>query len=74
MWHLAHRGQVDLQSAGRAQVQLLGCLPAIEVGEPAFTFELQRHSDAYGWGLMSNAAHPGYARTELIPNGPGPAA
>jgi hypothetical protein len=36
-----------------------------------FTFELQRHSDAYGWGLMSNAAHPGYARTELIPNGPG---
>jgi NAD(P)-dependent dehydrogenase (short-subunit alcohol dehydrogenase family) len=36
-----------------------------------FTFELQRRSDAYGWGLMSNAAHPGYARTELIPNGPG---
>jgi NAD(P)-dependent dehydrogenase (short-subunit alcohol dehydrogenase family) len=36
-----------------------------------FTFELQRRSDADGWGLMSNAAHPGYARTELIPNGPG---
>ena len=36
-----------------------------------FTFELQRRSDAYGWGLMSNAAHPGYARTDLIPNGPG---
>jgi NAD(P)-dependent dehydrogenase (short-subunit alcohol dehydrogenase family) len=36
-----------------------------------FTFELQRRSDAYGWGLMSKAAHPGYARTELIPNGPG---
>lgn len=36
-----------------------------------FTFELQRRSDAFGWGLMSNAAHPGYARTELIPNGPG---
>ncbi len=36
-----------------------------------FTFELQRRSDANGWGLMSNAAHPGYARTELIPNGPG---
>jgi NAD(P)-dependent dehydrogenase (short-subunit alcohol dehydrogenase family) len=34
-----------------------------------FTFELQRRSDAYGWGLMSNAAHPGYARTGLIPNG-----
>jgi NAD(P)-dependent dehydrogenase (short-subunit alcohol dehydrogenase family) len=36
-----------------------------------FTFELQRRSDAGGWGLMSNAAHPGYARTELIANGPG---
>ena len=36
-----------------------------------FTFELQRHSDAGGWGLMSNAAHPGYALTELMANGPG---
>jgi NAD(P)-dependent dehydrogenase (short-subunit alcohol dehydrogenase family) len=36
-----------------------------------FAFELQRQSDANGWGLMSNAAHPGYARTELIANGPG---
>ena len=36
-----------------------------------FALELQRRSDAGGWGLMSNAAHPGYARTELISNGPG---
>jgi NAD(P)-dependent dehydrogenase (short-subunit alcohol dehydrogenase family) len=36
-----------------------------------FAFELQRRGDAYGWGLMSNAAHPGFARTDLIPNGPG---
>jgi NAD(P)-dependent dehydrogenase (short-subunit alcohol dehydrogenase family) len=36
-----------------------------------FALELQRRSDAAGWGLMSNAAHPGYARTELIANGPG---
>lgn len=28
-------------------------------------------SDAAGWGLISNAAYPGYARTELIANGPG---
>ena len=33
--------------------------------------ELQRRSDAAGWGLLSDAAHPGYARTELIANGPG---
>jgi NAD(P)-dependent dehydrogenase (short-subunit alcohol dehydrogenase family) len=36
-----------------------------------FALELQRRSDAHGWRLLSNAAHPGYARTELIPNGPG---
>jgi NAD(P)-dependent dehydrogenase (short-subunit alcohol dehydrogenase family) len=36
-----------------------------------FALELQRRSDLAGWGLMSNAAHPGYARTDLIPNGPG---
>jgi NAD(P)-dependent dehydrogenase (short-subunit alcohol dehydrogenase family) len=36
-----------------------------------FALELQRRSDASGWGLMSNAAHPGYARTDLIANGPG---
>src|SRR5260221_4832539 len=36
-----------------------------------FAFELQRRSDVHGWGLMSNAAHPGYARTDLIANGPG---
>jgi len=36
-----------------------------------FALELQRRSDASGWGLLSNAAHPGYARTDLIANGPG---
>jgi NAD(P)-dependent dehydrogenase (short-subunit alcohol dehydrogenase family) len=36
-----------------------------------FALELQRRSNAAGWGLMSNAAHPGYARTDLITNGPG---
>jgi NAD(P)-dependent dehydrogenase (short-subunit alcohol dehydrogenase family) len=36
-----------------------------------FALELQRQSDAHGWGLLSTAAHPGYARTDLIANGPG---
>ena len=36
-----------------------------------FAFELQRRSDAAGWGLTSIAAHPGISRTELIPNGAG---
>jgi NAD(P)-dependent dehydrogenase (short-subunit alcohol dehydrogenase family) len=36
-----------------------------------FSLELQRRSLVAGWGLRSVAAHPGYARTDLIPNGPG---
>jgi NAD(P)-dependent dehydrogenase (short-subunit alcohol dehydrogenase family) len=38
-----------------------------------FALELQRRGDANGWGIRSNAAHPGFARTELIANGPGAA-
>jgi NAD(P)-dependent dehydrogenase (short-subunit alcohol dehydrogenase family) len=38
-----------------------------------FALELQRRSDANGWNITSLAAHPGVARTELIPNGPGAA-
>ncbi len=35
-----------------------------------FALSLQRHSEAAGWGLLSNAAHPGWSRTELFANGP----
>lgn len=36
-----------------------------------FAFELQRRSDASGWGIRSMSVHPGISRTELIPNGSG---
>ncbi|MEN2988209.1 SDR family oxidoreductase [Tistrella sp. BH-R2-4] len=36
-----------------------------------FAFELQRRSDAAGWGITSIAAHPGVARTDLLHNAPG---
>lgn len=36
-----------------------------------FAFELQRRSDANGWGITSLAAHPGISRTDLLPNGSG---
>lgn len=35
-----------------------------------FAKELQRRSVLHGWGLMSNAAHPGFARTGLQTVGP----
>jgi len=34
-----------------------------------FSFELQRRSDAAGWGLTSIAAHPGISRKDLVSNG-----
>jgi NAD(P)-dependent dehydrogenase (short-subunit alcohol dehydrogenase family) len=37
-----------------------------------FALELQRRSDAGGWGILSLAAHPGISRTELVVNGFGP--
>ena len=67
-----HTGQIhfdDLQWKQRYQAW-----PAYAQSKLAnllFAFELQRRSDAAGWGLLSDAAHPGYARTELIANGPG---
>lgn len=36
-----------------------------------FALELQQRSNANNWNLRSNAAHPGYAQTDLITNGPG---
>lgn len=36
-----------------------------------FALELQRRSEAYGWGITSIAAHPGVSRTDLLHNEPG---
>ncbi len=35
-----------------------------------FAIEFQRRSEAAGWGVDGMAAHPGWARTDLIGNGP----
>jgi len=36
-----------------------------------FALELQRRSDAADWNLTSDAAHPGFSRTNLFASGPG---
>ncbi len=70
---LAHRGgKIDFDNLqGERKYRSWPAYQQSKLANLLFTFELQRRSDAYGWGLMSNAAHPGYARTDLIPNGPG---
>jgi NAD(P)-dependent dehydrogenase (short-subunit alcohol dehydrogenase family) len=70
---LAHRaGSIDFSDLQGARLyspwkaygqSKLACL--------MFALELQRRSDAAGWNLVSNAAHPGFARTNLFAHGPG---
>jgi NAD(P)-dependent dehydrogenase (short-subunit alcohol dehydrogenase family) len=36
-----------------------------------FALELARRASAHGWDLVSTAAHPGWAVTDIITNGPG---
>jgi len=70
---LAHRSGAihfdDLQSAQSYAPWKAYCQSKLAM--LVFALELQRRSDAAGWGLMSNAAHPGFARTDLMANGPG---
>ena len=70
---LAHRqGRIDFDDLqGEHRYRAWKAYSQSKLAMLMFALELQRRSDAHGWGLMSNAAHPGYARTELIPNGPG---
>jgi NAD(P)-dependent dehydrogenase (short-subunit alcohol dehydrogenase family) len=70
---LAHRSGVidfdDLQGAKSYNPFKAYCQSKLAM--LIFALELQRRSDAAAWGLISNAAHPGFARTELMANGPG---
>jgi len=58
----AERGYKPMQVYSQSK---LACL--------MFAFELQRRSEAAGWGVTSIAAHPGVSRTDLLPNGAGSA-
>ena len=42
-----------------------------KLAQVMFALQLQRRCDKAGWSLISNAAHPGWAKTELFHNGPG---
>jgi NAD(P)-dependent dehydrogenase (short-subunit alcohol dehydrogenase family) len=70
---LAHRsGKIDFGDLGSERSYVpWQAYSQSKLAMLMFALELQRRSDAAGWGLMSNAAHPGYARTDLISNGPG---
>jgi NAD(P)-dependent dehydrogenase (short-subunit alcohol dehydrogenase family) len=70
---LAHRGGKiafdDLQS--ERPYRPFAAYSQSKLAQLLFTLELQKLSEAEGWGLICNAAHPGFATTELMANGPG---
>ena len=72
---LAHRGGKidfdDLQSERR--YQSIAAYRQSKLAVLMFALELQRRSEAAGWGIVSNAAHPGLSRTELFDKGTGAA-
>jgi len=54
----AQHGHKSMRSYGMAKLAQL-----------MFAVELDRRSSLGGWGLMSNAAHPGLAKTKLLSGG-----
>ncbi len=70
---LAHRsGRIDfddLQTERPYKPFRAYCLS--KLSQLIFALELQRRSERKGWGLMSNAAHPGMSSTNLVANGQG---
>lgn len=56
----AERSYAPMKAYGQSK---LACL--------MFAFELQRRSEAAGWGVRSVAAHPGISHTDLRDNAPG---
>ncbi|MBK1721184.1 SDR family oxidoreductase [Thiocystis violacea] len=55
----SERGYVPFRSYGMTKLTML-----------MLALEFQRRSEAAGWGVDGLAAHPGYARTDIISNGP----
>jgi NAD(P)-dependent dehydrogenase (short-subunit alcohol dehydrogenase family) len=70
---LAHRsGRIDFDNLqAERRYKPFAAYAQSKLACVMFALELRRRSEAQGWGIMSNAAHPGYARTDLIANGPG---
>ncbi len=69
---LAHRaGKIDFADLQRTQYFPARVYGQSKLAMLIFALELQRRSDANGWNILSTAAHPGFAQSELAANGMG---
>jgi NAD(P)-dependent dehydrogenase (short-subunit alcohol dehydrogenase family) len=68
----ARRGGIDFDNfQGERDYQPWQAYSFSKLAMLMFALELDRRSRAGGWGVASMAAHPGWARSELIDNGMG---
>ena len=68
----AHLGRIDFDNLQAEQAyRPTRAYGASKLANLLFSREFQRRSDVNGWGIINANAHPGYARTDLIANGPG---
>lgn len=68
----ARRGRIDFQDLqSRRAYRPMPVYAASKLACLMFALELQRRSQAAGWGLTSLAAHPGLSRTNLLYSTPG---
>ncbi|MDB5589386.1 MAG: NADP-dependent 3-hydroxy acid dehydrogenase YdfG [Devosia sp.] len=68
----AHLGRIDFDNLQSEQAyRPMRSYGASKLANLLFSREFQRRSDVNGWGIVNANAHPGYARTDLIANGPG---
>lgn len=69
----ANGGAIDFEDLqAERQYDALPVYAQSKLAQMMFAFELQRRSDAAGWGLRAVAAHPGISRTNLIPTSMAP--
>ena len=70
---IAHRnGRIDFDDLqGKQRYRPWTIYAQSKLAMLMFGLELQSRSDANDWGITSITAHPGWARTALIANGPG---
>jgi len=67
-----HMGRIDFDDLqARRRYRPWAAYGQSKLAMLIFSLELERRSVAAGWGIMACAAHPGYARTDLIASGPG---
>lgn len=68
---LAHkRGRLNFDDLQLRDYSAWGAYSQSKLAMLMFGFELQRRSVAQDWGITGLAAHPGWASTDIIANGP----